>query len=114
MPTGIAVTIYLIPVVGLLYTSSDSILARNTSLEERNRGIGIAAAAVFIGQCIGSVISSGIMALIGGSRSVEVQYLWSFRLMIPLLAIATVCGWKLTQMMAEDEESEILDAVLED
>ncbi|MDP6906051.1 MAG: MFS transporter [Candidatus Thalassarchaeaceae archaeon] len=120
MPTYISVAIYLIPVVGLLYTSSDTILARHTTIEERNRGIGMAAAAVFIGQSIGSAITSGIMAVLDSSQggffgmipaNAEEQYLWSFRLFVPILAIATICGWKLTQMMAA--ESEIQDAIIE-
>ena len=113
LPPAFAVTIYLIPVVGLLYTSSDALLARHTTLEERNRGVGISAAVVFVGQCIGSALAAAIMALIGDSRSVVDQYLWSFRLMVPLLAVGTYLGWRLTRAMAEAEDGAVLEAVLE-
>ena len=112
MPPSIAVTIYLIPVVGLLYTSSDALLAYHTNLEERNRGVGISAAAIFIGQCIGSALAAGIMASIGDNQTVVNQYLWSFRLMVPLLAIATILGWKLVQKMSNEEDADILEAIL--
>jgi bacteriorhodopsin len=82
-------------------------------LEERNRGVGISAAVVFVGQCIGSALAAAIMALIGDSRSVVDQYLWSFRLMVPLLAVGTYLGWRLTRAMAEAEDGAVLEAVLE-
>jgi hypothetical protein len=41
------------------------------------------------------------------------QYLWSFRLMVPLLAVGTYLGWRLTRAMAEAEDGAVLEAVLE-
>jgi len=112
MPAVIAVTIYLIPVVGLLYTSSDSLLARHTTLEERNRGVGISAAALFVGQFIGSASGGLIMAALNHLPEVN-QYLWSYRVMAPILGVATFLGWRLVKAMENDEGDGTLDAVLE-
>lgn len=112
MPAAIAVAIYLIPVVGLLYTSSDALLARHTTLEERNRGIGISAAALFVGQFIGSASAGGIMAALNHLPEVD-RYLWSYRIMAPILGIATFLGWRLVRAMQKDGEVGTLDAVLE-
>ncbi len=112
MPAAIAVTIYLIPVVGLLYTSSDALLARHTTLEERNRGVGISAAALFVGQFIGSASGGLIMAMLNHLPEVN-QYLWSYRVMAPILGIATFLGWRLVKAMQNDVDDGTLEVVLE-
>jgi MFS family permease len=108
LPAPLAVAIYLFPVVGLLYTSSDALLARHTTLEERNRGVGISGAVVFFGQFVGSASAALIMMGLSGSMGAVDQYLWSFRIMVPLLAVGTFLGWRLTQHMAAD--SDVLEA----
>ncbi len=90
-----SVAIYLIPIVPLLLVSNDSLLSRFTTKEERNRGLGMAGAATYIGQAIGIALIVGLMSWFESSnRSTLDVYHLAYQSNIPLFALAVaVTAW---------------------
>lgn len=90
-----SVAIYLIPIVPLLLVSNDSLLSRFTTKEERNRGLGMAGAATYIGQAIGIALIVGLMSWFESSnRSTIDVYHLAYQSNIPLFALAVaVTAW---------------------
>ncbi len=113
LPGWIAVAVYVIPIVGLFYTSADALLARHTSEAERNRGLGIAGWAMFFGQFLGTMAGTGLMLVID-AEGVDL-WLMSYRILAPLFVVAGVMSvWLARRMIAESEMTGVgaMDAAL--
>jgi len=86
-----SVAIYLVPIVPLLLVSNDSLLSRFTTKEERNRGLGMAGAATYIGQAIGIALIVGLMSWFESSNRSDLDvYHLAYQSNIPLFALAVV------------------------
>jgi MFS family permease len=103
-----SVAIYLIPIVPLLLVSNDSLLSRFTTKKERNRGLGMASAATYIGQAIGIALVVSLMAWFESSNrsNIEVYHL-AYQSNIPLFALAVaVTAWLSIRIRKEDLANE--------
>ncbi len=105
LPAWLAVAVYVFPIAGLFYTAADSLLARHTSKDERNRGLGIAGFAVFFGQFIGAMIATGIM--FGLNSEGVTLWLTTYRIMAPLLIIGGIMSVWLARELASDTTSDL-------
>jgi len=100
LPAWLAVAVYVFPIAGLFYTAADSLLARHTSKEERNRGLGVAGFAVFFGQFIGAMIATGIM--FGLNSEGVTLWLTTYRIMAPLLIVGGIMSVWLARELSSD------------
>ena len=104
----LAVAIYLIPIVPLLLVSNDALLSRFSSLEERNRGLGMAGAAAYVGQAIGIGVIVALMSWLEGPGISDVDvYHLAYRSNIPLFALAVVVTWWLSIRISNESDSAI-------
>ncbi|MBT6972385.1 MAG: MFS transporter [Euryarchaeota archaeon] len=103
-----SVAIYLIPIVPLLLVSNDSLLSRFTTKKERNRGLGMASAATYIGQAIGIALVVSLMAWFESSNRNDVEvYHLAYQSNIPLFALAVaVTAWLSTRIRKEKLSNE--------
>ena len=102
----LAVAIYLIPIVPLLLVSNDALLSRFSTLEERNRGLGMAGAAAYVGQAIGIGLIVILMTLLEGPEISDIDvYHLAYRANIPLFALAVGVTWWLSLRISNDSDS---------
>ncbi len=102
----LAVAIYLIPIVPLLLVSNDALLSRFSTLEERNRGLGMAGAAAYVGQAIGIGFIVILMTWLEGPSISDIDvYHLAYRSNIPLFALAVGVTWWLSIQISRHSDS---------
>jgi len=106
LPPWFSVAIYLIPIVPLLLVSNDALLSKFTNLKERNRGIGMAGAAAYVGQALGIGLVVALMTWFEsrGMSDLDV-YHYAYRSNIPLFALAVIVTWWLARSMRTESIS---------
>jgi len=104
LPPRLAVAAYVFPIAGLFYTAADALLARHTSEDERNRGLGVAGWAVFFGQFLGAMAATVIMYTLA-SEGVTL-WLTTYRIMAPLLIAGGVMSVWLARRLSASQKSD--------
>jgi MFS family permease len=113
LPPLIAVLIFVVPIYPMLLVSNDALMAKFTSEEERNRGIGMASLVAFIGQSIGIVAGFFVLGyLIGQGKTDIVAYEMFYRANIPLWILAITFTYLLAKRINASEKP--LEAELSD
>jgi|GEM_PF-715354 len=99
----ISVIIFIIPIYPFLVVSADSLMAENSTTEERNRAMGLSSMVTLVGQAIGIGLSVSLLAILQGTAlSMVDQYRWAFRASIPLFALAIWLCWALYRKLGSE------------
>ena len=104
LPPMLAVLIFVVPIYPMLLVSNDALMAKFTTEEERNRGIGMASLVAFVGQSLG--ILAGYFALgylISSGKTDIIAYETFYQANIPLWIIAISFTYWLAKRIGSSE-----------
>jgi len=105
LPPMLAVLIFVVPIYPMLLVSNDALMAKFTTEEERNRGIGMASMVAFIGQSIGILAGFFVLGyLITGGQTDIVAYEMFYRANVPLWILAIAFTYMLAKRIDASEE----------
>ena len=111
LPPMLAVLIFVVPIYPMLLVSNDALMAKFTTEEERNRGIGMASMVAFIGQSIGILAGFFVIGyLITGGKTDIIAYETFYQANIPLWIIAISFTYLLAKRIGASEN--VLEAEL--
>jgi hypothetical protein len=105
LPPMLAVLIFVVPIYPMLLVSNDALMAKFTTEEERNRGIGMASMVAFIGQSIGILAGFFVLGyLITGGQTDIVAYEMFYRANVPLWILAIIFTYLLAKRIDSSEK----------
>ncbi len=109
LPPMIAVLIFVVPIYPMLLVSNDALMAKFTTDEERNRGIGMASLVAFLGQSIGILAGFFVLGyLISSGKTDIVAYETFYQTNVPLWILAICFTYWLAKRI--DASESVIDA----